>query len=510
MRSFFQDFEEDEYYGAITCKMHDIVHEFAQFLMGSEYVLMEVDGIEENKKGVDESTRHLTLVVGSEDHFPTLRHNAKNLHTVYIYSNTNKLHVDRILLFYHLTRLQTLNLYSCNIESLPEDIGLLKHLRYLDLSFNSNLKELPDTLFNLCNLQTLRLCNCTSLPRLPEKIAKLVNLKNLYIYGCCFEGLPKGIAKLTGLLTLDMLVVPKERTTYLDLGDLKMMKYLQFQSFLSIQRCANTGNLDEFEKINLRSWQNILDLTLGFRESDELYEIGEILDDDTEILESLQPHPNLKALEISDYLGATVSPTWMMSLTNLTSLELIFCTKCEILPPLGKMPSLVSLVICCLDSLKKVGPEFLGITEREEEDHGAARGDQDTPSEPSIISFPRLKKLKFDWNEEWKEREGYNTTTTTPTKIMPCLHSLKITKCHNLEKLPEFLQMTPLQNLSIKKSKILQRNIQKGTGKEWYKISHVPNIQINKKYVQKNGVWIQKDESDDEETSSSESSSSEA
>ncbi|XP_010101143.2 putative disease resistance protein RGA3 [Morus notabilis] len=504
MRSFFQDFKEDEFYGSIKCNMHDIVHDFAQFFMGSEYVLIEVDGIEENKKEVDESTRHLTLVVGSEDRFLTLRHNAKNLRTIYIYSNTDKLHVDRMLLFSHLTRLRTLNLYRCYIESLPEDIGLLKHLRYLDLSGNTNLKELPGTLFNLYNLQTLRLGNCSSLPRLPEKIAKLVNLKNLYIYGCRFEGLPKGIAKLTGLLTLDMWVVPKERKTYLDVGDLKMLKYLQFQSFLCIKRCASMGNLDESEKINLSSWQHLLDLTLRFRETGELYEIGEILDADTEILESLQPHPNLKALDISDYLGATVSPTWMMSLTNLTSLELNFCTKCEILPPLGKLPSLVSLVICCLDSLKKVGPEFLGITERDEEDHGTARRDQDTPSEPSIISFPRLKKLTFDWIEEWKVWEGYRMTTTTPTKIMPCLHSLKITKCHNLETLPDFLQMTPLQNLSVKKSKILQRNVQKGTGKEWYKISHVLNIQINKKYVQKNGVWIQKDESDDGETSSSE------
>ncbi|EXB94542.1 hypothetical protein L484_022852 [Morus notabilis] len=296
--------------------------------MGSEYVLIEVDGIKENKKEVDESTRHMTLVVGSEDHFLTLRHNAKNLHSIYIYADSNKQHVDRVLLFSHLTRLRTLSLYDCDFEILPEDIGLLKHLRYLDLS------------------------------------------------------------------------VPKERKTYLDLGDLKVLKYLQFQSVLSIHRCANAGNLDESERINLNSWQHLLDLTLRFRETAELYEIGEILDDDTEIMESLQPHPNLKALAIWDYLGATVSPTWMMSLTNLTSLELNFCTKCEILPLLGKLPSLVSLVIWCLDSLKKVGPEFLGITERDEEDHSTARRDLDTPSEPSIISFPRLKKLKFDWNEE--------------------------------------------------------------------------------------------------------------
>lgn len=61
--------------------------------------------------------------------------------------------------------------------------------------------------------------------------------------------------------------------------------------------------------------------------------------------------------------------------------------------------------------------------------------------------------------------------------------------------------MTPLQNLSIIDSKILQQRCQKEVGKEWYKISHVPNIEFNYQHVQKDGVWIQKDETGHEETS---------
>ncbi|XVF86758.1 hypothetical protein PTKIN_Ptkin18bG0068500 [Pterospermum kingtungense] len=47
MRSFFQEFEKDEHDDSIIrCKMHDIVHEFAQFLRKTECLLVSSNGIE--------------------------------------------------------------------------------------------------------------------------------------------------------------------------------------------------------------------------------------------------------------------------------------------------------------------------------------------------------------------------------------------------------------------------------------------------------------------------------
>ncbi|XP_034680886.1 disease resistance protein RGA2-like [Vitis riparia] len=42
-RSFFQGFEKDDDGNIIGCKMHDIVHDFAQFLTQNEYFIVEVD-----------------------------------------------------------------------------------------------------------------------------------------------------------------------------------------------------------------------------------------------------------------------------------------------------------------------------------------------------------------------------------------------------------------------------------------------------------------------------------
>ena len=60
--------------------------------------------------------------------------------------------------------------------------------------------------------------------------------------------------------------------------------------------------------------------------------------------------------------------------------KLLYCFNCETLPPLGTLPSLESLVIEQMHSMKKVGAEFLGWM---------AETDESTPT------FPKLKVLEF-------------------------------------------------------------------------------------------------------------------
>lgn len=123
-----------------------------------------------------------------------------------------------------------------------------------------------------------------------------------------------------------------------------------------------------------------------------------------------------------------------------------------------------------------VGIEFLG-NETEENTENIIS---------SIVSFPKLKNLRFSDMNQWKEWDGNAVARkSTSLRIMPCLHSLEIESCGSLEAVPDFLQNIPLQYLSIKSCPKLSECCQNRTGKEWDKISHIPNIKINYHYVQK-------------------------
>ncbi|KAL5576149.1 hypothetical protein UlMin_017848 [Ulmus minor] len=269
MRSFFQNFEKNNYDGSIRwCKMHDIVHDFAQFLTKNDCIVKEAGGIEESAKLVDGRARHLTLVVGDGAQCPSLTYNKmneKNLRTLFIEKERPVGSSVDISLFLNLKCLRTLKLSCCGLEKLPDSIGKFIHMRYLDLSYNFNLKELPDSLCNLFNLQTLKLIACDELERLPEGVGKLANLKHLYVrYSHKLEGLPRGIGRLMRLQVLDTLIVPYDKEAYFDIGDLNKLKQLQVTDSLYIKQCGYFESGDEAKKVDLKNMEQVVDLTLNF------------------------------------------------------------------------------------------------------------------------------------------------------------------------------------------------------------------------------------------------------
>ncbi|KAL5577581.1 hypothetical protein UlMin_019280 [Ulmus minor] len=484
MRSLFQDIHKSEY-GKVYCKMHDIVHDFVQYLTKGKFSVINVDDVE-GEMELLENVRHLTIIREIYfSGFSVLKFNEKNrenMRSLIVKSSGGDefLFSDRpasYQKFPNCSHLRTLGLANICCEKLPESITAMRHLRYLDLSDNTELRELPESLCDLCNLQTLKLDGCYRLERLPKDIAKLVNLRNLYIRGCGLEGLPKGIRKLRSLEKLDWFVIPskEKREEYFDVGDFNELKCLQYQESLEITGAGNLENTDEAKKINLENMEDLvyLDLNFGF---------GNDNSNQITILEALKPHPYLETLTIGGH--PTCSPKWLTSLAHLKCLELRRGVYCEILPPLGKLlPSLESLTIAVWKSVKKVGHELLGIEEGKRKD----------PSQSSFVSFPKLKQLSFYAMFEWKEWEG-SIPEDGSLQVMPSLRSLAIQYCEKLEGLPDFLRMIRLPTLYIQNCEILKQGCQKGTGKEWLKISHIPNIQIDGKYVQRDGVWVQEDD----------------
>ena len=81
--------------------------------------------------------------------------------------------------------------------------------------------------------------------------------------------------------------------------------------------------------------------------------------EDDILIEALRPPSDLENLTISRY-GGLYLPNWMMTLTRLQELELVDCTNVEVLPPLGRLPNLESLVLHGL-KVRRLDVGFIGI-----------------------------------------------------------------------------------------------------------------------------------------------------
>lgn len=134
------------------------------------------------------------------------------------------------------------------------------------------------------------------------------------------------------------------------------------------------------------------------------------------VMEGLQPHKNLKELNIKRY-GSERFPSWMMNdglgslLPRLIRIEMRNCEQCKVLPPLGLLPHLKYLELEDLSAL-----EYM----------------QESSSEMSF--FPALEILRL---YKLRNVKGW-LKDVTAEQDLSFLHlsELIISCCHNLISLP--------------------------------------------------------------------------
>ncbi|KAK2654736.1 hypothetical protein Ddye_014592 [Dipteronia dyeriana] len=165
--SFFQDFKKDDDDNIITCKMHDIVHDFAQFLVKNECFTMGTSSDGESSCSY-ENARHLKMTLEDERaSFPTNIGSIFKLRSLLVrWECKDCSSISNCLpnLFKQLTCLRALELHEVRwsfdypitikrITQIPSEIGKLIHLRYLCMISLEGLKELPESLCELYNLK---------------------------------------------------------------------------------------------------------------------------------------------------------------------------------------------------------------------------------------------------------------------------------------------------------------------------------------------------------------------
>ncbi|EOY15576.1 Nbs-lrr resistance protein, putative [Theobroma cacao] len=411
---FFQDIQKSENGNIIECKMHDLIHDLAQSIVGNEFNMLENDNIREDLC----QTRHSSVVCNFRFYaIPEVLYAATKLRTLILLFPKGDLGELPSKIFSSFRYLWVLDISGSGIKKLQDSISSFIFLRYLDIS-NTHIENLPESVCRLRNLQVLNLSGCYNLIELPSGMAQMNKLRHLILDGCeRLTKMPTWIGRLLYLQTLSMFIVGKEVGQHLNqLQNLNLGGELQIRGLENVRDATYAMNADLAAKRNILSlklcWGSVFSGLNGNFANDDMQQ---------KVLDHLQPHGYLKKLSIRGFGGIRL-PGWMSisKLPNITELVLVNCRRCEYLPVLGQLPFLKVLYLQGMNAVKNIGREF----------YGDGTGTL-FPSlkELTLMDFP---SLEFWWSSKKKEE-------------FPSLVKLTLSKCFRLQNVPCFPSLQHLE-----------------------------------------------------------------
>ncbi|XP_037455129.1 putative disease resistance protein RGA3 [Triticum dicoccoides] len=241
---------------------------------------------------------------------------------------------------------------------------------------------------------------------MPKDISRLLNLRYFSSSKELHSNIPE-VGKMKCLHELKEFYVKKECTRF-ELGELGELTELGGE--LTIYNLETVASRGEASAAKLKNKRNLTELRLVWGKERQTI--------DDEILEGLQPHPNLRVLGIINP-GVASCPRWLcvdISTKRLESVHLQTLSWCP-LPAFEQLPHLSSLTLKNIAGMSVFGPGFSGVTER---------------------SFMHLKKLEFadmPELEKWVDEPN--------SRLFSRLESIKFGGCPLLRVFP-FLESSDL------------------------------------------------------------------
>ncbi|KAJ6807148.1 putative disease resistance RPP13-like protein 1 isoform X1 [Iris pallida] len=310
------------------------------------------------------------------------------------------------------------------VEELPESLGKLYHLQFLIIK-RSTMNKVPQELNKLINLRYTG-----------EYNGRTIYLSGRgYLHDIRASNIPY-VGKLTSLQHIHGYEV-SSKEKQCGIGQLKNLQ--QLRGSLSICNLENVKDKAEASEALLKEKKHVDRLELHWKRSSE--RDGNM---DEEVLQGLQPPPNLRELKLDGYNGVRL-PKWTRSVGSLSSsdlyfidlerlhsLEIVACRNLQQIPSLPRM--LGRLVIEGCPNLSEVPLLPLGL--RELTVHGCPKLVQ---LQPPIVSS-RLEELDLedcgDGVEAMFSNMSENGSSSSSSSIQGVgfvgLRRLRIVRCSSI------------------------------------------------------------------------------
>ncbi|XP_066354170.1 disease resistance protein RGA2-like isoform X2 [Miscanthus floridulus] len=378
--------------------MHDLLHDLSRIVSLEECAYISCSSFDANE--IPKTVRYLSIFM-HDTHIQNFdedmgklkeRIDIKNLRSLMIFGEYSRLRLVNILrdTFKEIRGLRVLSIFMNSHSSLPHNFSNLVHLRYLKLiSPDYSKVSLPNTLSTFYYLKFLDLKQWESGCSLPKDISRLENLRHFVASENFHSNVPE-VGKMKFLQELKEFHVKKESFGF-ELGELGKLEELG--GVLNIHGLENVTTRQEAKEAKLMAKRNLVELGLLWNEKQE--STGH------DILDSIQPHSNIRRLCIVNHDGS-IGPGWLCSnnlyMKNLETLHLESVSWAN-LPPIGQMYHLRKLKLKNIIGLSQIGLDFFGGTTEKSFTHLEEVEFCDMPElvewvgGPNCHLFSRLEKI---------------------------------------------------------------------------------------------------------------------
>ncbi|KAM3373533.1 hypothetical protein ACQJBY_020148 [Aegilops geniculata] len=338
-------FREEETGGDPWYVMHDLLHELALTVASNDCLSLRLPNVGLVKSQT--TTRHLSINIDDLGKYDAVsgeklkselkklktRMKVEHLQTLMLFGKMDGGFVKMFGDFFgEANALRVLHLPSmlCPVEAMLHNFSVLVHLRYLCLGTSKSQMHLPLNISKFYHLRILDLKWWNGSCDLPDDMSNLAKLCHFYVPsdGQLHSDI-YNVGKLKLLEELKVFQVNKKGEGF----EPKQLEHLTKLRELGIYNLEKIGTSEEAAQAKLIEKRHLRRLTLEWDSKRSSVERGV----EAVVLESLQPHGDLKVLYIRGH-GGPSCPTWLGDEFAVEALGSLYLdgVSWEVFPSLGK------------------------------------------------------------------------------------------------------------------------------------------------------------------------------